>query len=267
MRKLSFLFILFWPLIILGQTTNTVHGILQYNFGIASPLERWDKDFDAFSTFFTDVQTLSSSPGLRLYGKPAYIMEFNYIRNISKPYTWKIGSHYSGTSIEKTSGTSYAPDSVNIGLTNWGLQAYLIRTLQPAKNHTILFELGIDAGLLSLSNNELISTSDTVDFLGLLSVVQNSNLQMETTNKWLVQGVFKLEWLTEINENWIVSAGADFRLPLTTNTRFTGVSTIENDFFPVTTNFSTPDFSMKYWSFNLGISRSIYTAKKTKVSN
>jgi hypothetical protein len=260
------LLILSFIFIVSSSKAQTVKSCLQVNAGISSPTQRWDKDFDVFSTFFTDIQSFSSTPGIRLYSKPRYHGDLNYIRNILNPITWKLGIYGSSSQIERTSGLSYAPDSSNIGLQELGAQAFLVKPIKAGSNHTILLQLGLQAGTLSISNNQLVKSSDTLDVVGIFEVIQESDLQMELVSSWLVQGVFRAEWLTELNEHWSLSAAAEMRLPLTSNTRFVGTSVIDNDFFPITTTTQTQAFSMPYWSFNLGVIRNFSWIKQTSAS-
>lgn len=264
--KILFTFLFSISFIANSFAQKTVQSGVQANIGISSPLDRWDKEFDVFAALFTDLQALSITNDIRLYNKPMIHAEFNYLRTVLKPYTWKIGLNSSRTSIERTSGTSYTSEDNNIEIRNLGAQAFLIRTFHPADENVIMIQLGIQASSMSLKNTELLSLSDTTDLFGITEIVQNSSLNMELNNSILIQGVARVEWMSEINENWSVSAAAEYRQPITSNTRFVGATTIENDFFPITTNFNTSDFSMPYWSFNLGIVRNI-TWKKQATTN
>lgn len=244
-----------------------VQSGIQANIGISSPLDRWDKEFDVFAPIFAEIQTLAITNDLRLYSNPKYHAEVNYLRNVIQPYTWKLGFFGSGTSIERTNGTSYAAVEDNILIRNIGAQAFFIRTFHPADENVIMIQLGIQVSSMTLNNTNLLSLSDTTDFLGIIEVNQTTNLNMELTNSVQITGVARIEWMSEINENWSVSAAAEYRQPITSNTRFVGESIIENDFFPITTNFNTSEFSMPYWSFNLGIVKNLTWQKVVRPSS
>lgn len=265
--KTLFTFLISTTVIASSFAQKIVQSGVQANIGISSPLERWDKEFDTFAALFSDLQALTITNDIRLYSKPMIHAEVNYLRNVLKPYTWKIGLHGSRTAIERTSGTSYEAEEDNIKIRNLGAQAFLIRTFHPADENVIMIQLGIQASTMTLNNTELLSLSDTTDLFGFTEIIQNSSLNMELSTSILIQGVARIEWMSEINENWSVSAAAEYRQPITSNTRFVGATAIENDFFPITTNFSTSDFSMPYWSFNLGIVRNITWKKEAKTNS
>lgn len=252
--------------IILGLCANAsaqkiVRSGIQANVGIASPLDRWDKNFDALSTFFTDIGSLSVQPGLRLYAKPQFNYSLSYIRNLQYKYTWKGGVFYHSTQIERTDGFTYR-DTTSIQVSEMGAHLAFAKVFHPAQGNEILLEIGASAGKLSLKNNQLISKIDTTDVLGFFTITQESNLSMETVSPWLIQGIARVEWLSRLNDHWSVSASIEGRIPFTMNTRFSGQTVINNPLFPITTSTNTPNFSMPYWSCSLGIVRILEWRKK-----
>lgn len=244
---------------------NLVRSGLQANLGISSSTIRWDKNFDVFNTFFTDVSTLSVQPGLRLYAKPQFNYSLNYIRNLNKNYTWKGGFMLNSTQIERTDGNSYS-DTTSIKMQEVGAHLSFVKVFHPAQGNEILLSIGASASKVSLKDNQLISKVDTTDVLGFFTITQESNMFMEVVSPIVIQGIARVEWLSSLNENWSVSAAIEARLPFTMNTRFVGETVINNPLFPLTNASTTPNFSMPYWSCSLGIVR-ILEWKKKKASS
>lgn len=242
-----------------------VRSGIQANLGISSATARWDKDFSVFNTFFTDIASLSTQPGLRLYAKPQFNYNLNYIRNLNKNFTWKGGLMLNSTQIERTDGDSYN-DTTSIKLQEIGAQFSFVKVFHPAQGNEILIQIGASASKLSLKDNQLISKTDTTDVLGFFTITQESNLFMEVVSPLVVQGIARVEWLSSLNENWSVSASIEARIPFTLNTRFVGETVINNPLFPITTASNTPNFTMPYWSCSLGIVR-ILEWKKKAISN
>lgn len=234
---------------------------IQANLGISSATARWDKDFSVFSTFFTDISSLSTQPGLRLYAKPQFNYNLNYIRNLNKDFTWKGGLMLNATHIERTNGTSYN-DTTSIKLQEIGAQFSFVKVFHPAQGNEILLQIGASASKLSLKDNQLISKIDTTDVLGFFTITQESTMSMELVSPLVVQGIARIEWLSSLNENWSVSASIEARIPFTMNTRFVGETVVNNPLFPITTSASTPNFTMPYWTCTLGIVRILEWKKK-----
>jgi hypothetical protein len=259
MKNLTILYLIFISLTGFAQTQR--HSLINLQAGIASPTTRWDKDFDAFDAFFLDITSLSVNAGPRLYSKPAFTGTFSYLHNLESSFTWKTEAYGMFTGINTTFGNSYA-DSLNIGISDFGLAAYAVKTFKPGTGNYITLQLGASAGLASLKNTELVNTSDTTDFFGLTSIIQTSTMQMELTSDFMVRAIGKVEWFSRLNDHWSVSASFSYLHPLTKNTRFAAETNLETAFLPINTNYATENFSMPFWSVSAGIVRDIYVKKK-----
>ncbi len=249
----------------------------QLSFGAGVGLQRLDANFDSLSRFFNGDATLQipAQPAIRLYNKPMFGVELNYIHNLQNTITWKAGLTGSIQQIAYSYGNTYK-DSSSIKLSSAGIQAQAIKAFHPTEGSILMIGIGASIQGVFLQNTQIINRIDTlVSFQNYLNVSATSNLDMNLTSKLLIQGIASLEWINKLNDHWSLSASIQGRLPLTDNFNFTG-TTIANgklDLFgnsiaiPISTTTATTSSSrMPYCQFNIGIIRTL-NMKHVVVSN
>jgi hypothetical protein len=240
----------------------------QFSIGTGTNLDRWDKGLDSLKSFFQGdpnaLGTVPAQPELRIYNKPSYNLELNYIHNLQSRFTWKAGINAGQQKLAYTLGSSYV-DSNSIKLSSAGLQALAICSFHPSDGSTLMLGLGAGVQGLFIKDNEIYTRIDTIlNISGFADLYSESALEMNLTNNFVFQGLAQIEWMNKINDNWSISASAQARIPFNDYFSFTGSSDVTStiDLFgqtittPIssTTRTSIPG-NMPYWQFNIGIVR------------
>jgi hypothetical protein len=241
---------------------------LQFTLGAGFSPNRWDADFDSLGALFVSDATLGIKglPAVRLYNKPAFSIGLNYLRNINKSYTWETGLTASTQHIGRTSGTSYL-ETTPIIVSTAGIQALAIRTFHPHEGSTLMIQIGAAVQGIFLKNTELINQTDTLlNVPGFLDLTRITSLEMERTSSSMIEGIGRLEWMNKLNEHWGISAAIEGRMPFTEHVRFSGITTVNNPFFPLTTRLSTRANKMNYLQVNVGIVRLIKQKSRVTIT-
>ena len=238
----------------------------QLTIGVSSALQRWDSDMDSLSTFFNgDAATgVPAQPMLRMYSKPQFNLELNYIHNLQNRFSWKLGALASKQQLGYTLGNSYV-DSASVSISTAGIQGLALIAAHPSEGSIVTFGIGASVQYVGLSNSAFYTRNDTlINVGGLLDVSAVSSLSMNRSSTVLVQGLAQLEWISKLNENWSISASIQGRMPFSNNFNYSSNSTVTGkiDFFgqsistPVSNvTHNTSDFGMPYMQFNVGIVR------------
>jgi opacity protein-like surface antigen len=265
-KYFALLFILFCA--ITQAQTKLFQPGWQFSIGTGTNLDRWDKGLDSLNTFFQgDPNTLGAvpaQPALRIYNKPSYNLELNYIHNLQSRFTWKAGINAGQQKLSYTLGDSYV-DSNSIKLSSAGLHALAICSFHPSDGSTLMIGIGAGVQGLLLKDNEIYSLTDTIlNISGVADLYSESTLKMNLTSSVVIQGIAQIEWINKLNEKWSISASAQARFPFNDYFTFSGESNITStiEFFgqtittPIssTTRTSSPG-NMPYWQFNIGIVR------------
>jgi len=240
----------------------------QFSIGTGTNLDRWDKGLDSLSSFFQgDPNTLGAEPAqpaLRIYNKPSYNLELNYIHNLQSRFTWKAGINAGQQKLSYTLGDSYV-DSNSIKLSSAGLNALAICSFHPSDGSTLMIGVGAGVQGLLLKDNEIYTRIDTLlNISGFADLHAESTLNMNLTSSVVIQGIAQIEWINKLNDRWSISASAQARIPFNDFFTFSGESNLTStiEFFgqtittPIssTTRTSSPS-NMPYWQFNIGIVR------------
>ncbi len=268
MRKLLPALLLLLLTITSGTAQNKIQSGWQFNIGTGFSPNRWDADFDSLGAIFLSDATLGINglPAVRLYNKPVFTLGLNYLRNIRKPYTWEAGITASTQQIGRTSGISYL-EKTPITITTAGIQAFAIRTFHPNTGSTLMIQIGAAVQGVFLKNTELENQTDTLlKVPGLIDLSRISSLEMELTSPVMLQGIGRLEWINNLTDLWGISASIEGRFLVTENTRFSGITTVNNPFFPLTTRVNTPASNINYLQFNVGVVRLLQQKSRTTIT-
>ncbi|MFM2285798.1 MAG: hypothetical protein RLZZ543_1295 [Bacteroidota bacterium] len=265
LKKLTFLLCL----IGLNGISTAQNGLYQpgwqLNVGVSTALQRWDNDMDSLSSFFNgDAATgVPAQPMLRVYSKPQFNLEVNYIHNLQNRFSWKLGALASKQQLGYTLGNSYV-DSASVSITSAGIQGLALLAAHPTEGSIITLGIGASVQYVGLNNSAFYTRNDTlINVGGLLDVSAVSTLSMNRSSSVLLQGLAQLEWINKLNENWSISASIQGRMPLSNNYNYSSNSTVTGkiDFFgqsistPVSVTRNTSAFGMPYMQFNVGIVR------------
>lgn len=251
----------------------------QLSIGTGTNLGRWDNGLDSLNTFFQgDPNNLFSAPAqpaLRIYNKPSYNLELNYIHNLQARFTWKAGINAGQQKLSYTLGDSYV-DSNSIKLSSVGLHTLAFCSFHPSDGSTLMIGLGAGVQGMFIQNNKIYTRSDTLfNLSGYAELHSESTLEMNLINKYVFHGLAQIEWINKINDHWSISASAQARIPFTEFFSFTGtndVSSTGNLFgqsfsIPVSSSTRTSSPSkMPYWQFNIGIVRLLEMKRMVSVN-
>lgn len=258
----------FLSLILLVSTLNAQEKVIksgfQFNIGLNTELNRWDESLSELGAGANNANTDTTGYTLRLTNGVGKNIQINYIRNLNKILTWKVGVDFTQRLIKTTQGFS---NTGTISSNNIGLNASLIAPLSLNEHTKVLFQLGAETQLLLAFDEILLQKSDTLFNLPpFASATSEASLRFKQNNSFAFNVLMGVEWISEITENLMISTCLRYRAPLTQNYIFENTTKINNPIFPIENSVSSSAFNKQSLQGNIGI---IYmlNKKKTKLSS
>jgi len=236
----------------------------QFNIGLNTELNRWDESLGELGAGANNANTDTTGYTFRLTNGVGKNIQINYIRNLNKILTWKVGADFTQRLIKTTQGFS---NTGKISSNNFGLNASLIAPLSLNEHTKVLFQMGIEGQLLFAFDKILLQKSDTLLNLPPFgSLTNEAELKFKQNNSIAINALLGVEWISEINENLMISTCLRYKAPLTQNYIFENTTKINNPIFPVENSVSSVAFNKQSVQGTIGI---IYmlNKKKSRVSS
>jgi len=232
----------------------------QFNIGGNTELNRWDESLGELGAGANNANTDTTGYTFRLTNGVGKNIQINYLRNLDKKLTWKVGADFTQRLIKTTQGFI---NTGKISSNNFGINASLIAPLNLNEHTKILFQLGIEGQLLLAFDEILLQKSDTIISLPpFLSVTSEESLRLKQNNSIAFNVLMGIEWISEISSRFMLSTSLRYRAPLTQNYIFENATKINNPIFPLESVSGANAFNKQSVQYTVGI---IYILNKKKV--
>jgi hypothetical protein len=261
--KLTFLFIAALYASLNAQEKFIKSGF-QFNIGLNTEINRWDESLGELGAGSNNANTDTTGYTFRLTNGVGKIIQLNYLRNLNKKLTWRVGADFTQRLIKTTQGFS---NTGKISSNNVGFNASIIAPLNLNEYTKVLFQLGVESQLLLAFDEILLQKSATLLNLPPFgSLTNEAELRFKQNSSFALNMLMGVEWISEITENLIISTCLRYRAPLTQNYIFENKTKIDNPIFPIETTVSSSSFNKQSVQGTIGIIYILHK-KKTKLSS
>jgi hypothetical protein len=215
----------------------------QLNVGLNGEVKRWDESLGELGAGANNANTDTTGYTFRLTNGIGKVFQLNYIRNLNRLITWKIGVDFTQRLVKTTQGFS---NTGKISSNNLGISASVVSPINLNDKSKIIFQAGIEAQYLLSFDKILLQKSDTLFNLPpFIEVLSEKYLRLKQSNSLAFNLLLRLEWISEISKRFYLSTSLSYKKPLSENYNFENSARINYPLFPSQTLVNSSNFNIQ----------------------